>query len=87
MSDAPDDESDPRPPAGFVRMRRGDGIFLASFLAISAIGFAVPGLRDARAAGVALFGWWMAGLMVLVPLVALVRSLRERPASPPEDEP
>ncbi|MDF1563008.1 MAG: hypothetical protein P1V51_08185 [Deltaproteobacteria bacterium] len=77
-------QSGPRPR---IAMQRGDAIFLATFLLLSAVGFLVPALREERFAGVALFGWWMAGLMVLVPLVAVVRSLRERRPRPDgEDE-
>ncbi len=59
-------------------MARGDLVFLGAFLILSALGFLIPALRTERIAGVVLFGWWMAGLMVLVPLVALLRSWRER---------
>lgn len=68
--------------ASFFAMRMGDGLFLASFLALSALGFLIPSLRSEHFAGVALFGWWMAGLMVMVPTVALLRSWRARGRRP-----
>ena len=61
----------------FHRMPRGDALFLGAVLVFSALGFLIPGLRSAKFAGIALFGWWMAALMFLGPLVALIRMLRQ----------
>ena len=55
-----------------------DGIFLAALAVFAALGFLLPGLRSETFAGVALFGWWMAALMFLGPLIALVRMMSRR---------
>ncbi|MFH2203715.1 MAG: hypothetical protein ABIJ96_11405 [Elusimicrobiota bacterium] len=58
-------------------MPKGDGAFLAGLLVFSALAFLIPALRTAKFAGVAYFGWWMAALMFLGPLWALLRMLKK----------
>ncbi len=60
----------------FYKMPKGDALFLAGIGVFSALGFLIPQLRSAKFAGVALFGWWMAALMFLGPLIALIRMLQ-----------
>jgi hypothetical protein len=50
-------------------MKKWDAAFLAVVLLLSALGFLLP-LRENSWHGVALFGWWMAGLMLLGPAAA-----------------
>lgn len=64
-------------------MPRGDKVLLAVLLAASFLPFLLPGLRTAKFAGVALFGWWLAALMVLAPVLALIKLLLERPSPSP----
>lgn len=56
----------------FHRMPRRDLLLLATLAVLAAVGFLVPSLREDKAFGVALFGWWMAGLMVAAPVLALL---------------
>ncbi len=62
----------------FHRMPTGDLVFLIAIMAMAAAAFILPPLRTTKFLGVALFGWWMAILMFLAPLLALVRMLQER---------
>lgn len=55
-----------------------DRLFLGVLLAASFLPFCVPSLRTAKFAGVALFGWWLAALMVFAPLLALAKLLMEK---------
>ena len=57
----------------FYKMSKGDALFLAGIGVFAALGFLIPGLRSAKFAGIALFAWWMAALMFLAPLIALIR--------------
>jgi hypothetical protein len=55
----------------FFQMRRAECWFLVLLLAFSAGSF-LPWWREIHLAGMSLFGWWMAALMVLSPLGALL---------------
>jgi hypothetical protein len=61
----------------FFRMNKTERWFLVVLVALSAISF-LPLWRDVYVAGMSLFGWWMAALMVLSPLGALVIFFLER---------
>ncbi len=61
----------------FYRMPKGDGPFLIGLIFFSALAFTIPTLRAAKFSGIAYFGWWMAALMFLGPLIALIRMLRK----------
>jgi hypothetical protein len=63
--------------APFFRMHKTEGWFLLLLIAFSAVSF-LPWWRAIRVAGMSLFGWWMAALMVLSPLAALVIFFLER---------
>lgn len=58
--------------ANFFPMPRGDRWFLLTIIAFSLISF-FPWAQGIRVAGMALFGWLMAALMVLSPTIALIR--------------
>ena len=60
----------------FFRLPKGDALFLAGLVLFYAAAFLLPALRTAKLSGIALFGWWMAALMVLGPLIALLRLVR-----------
>ncbi|TPV93039.1 MAG: hypothetical protein B7733_22490 [Myxococcales bacterium FL481] len=62
-----------RPP----RMRRADLWYLVALGAFAAVSFH-PGWREPQLAGISLFGWLMATLMVVSPIAALTLFLRER---------
>jgi apolipoprotein N-acyltransferase len=53
-------------------MPRGDRWYLAVLIAAAVIAF-LPWTRATHVGGLSLFGWMMAGLMVLSPAIALVR--------------
>ncbi len=61
----------------FFAMSRGDRAYLAALLLFAALAF-LPWTRDVSLAGLALFGWLMAALMVAAPLVALLRLMAWR---------
>lgn len=58
-------------------MPRADAVLILSIVGFAAAGFAIPELRAAKHAGVSLFGWWMAALMLLAPIGALVRMAKK----------
>ncbi len=62
----------------FYQMSKGDALFLAGIGVFSALGFLIPGLRTAKFAGIAFFGWWMAALMFFGPLLALFLMRRRK---------
>lgn len=61
----------------FFTMSQGDRAYLAAMLLFAALAF-LPWTRGVRIAGLALFGWLMAALMVVAPLVALLRLVAGR---------
>ena len=61
----------------FFPMRGDEAATLAFLLVFAGLAF-VPQWREVEVAGVALFGWWMAALMVLSPALALWIVLRGR---------
>jgi len=62
----------------FHRMRVADAVLLLVVFGLSALGFLLPVLRDYSWHGVSLFGWWMAGLMVLGPLAGFLHMARDK---------
>jgi hypothetical protein len=63
-------------PSGFFPLERADRWTLAVLVVYTVVAF-LPWWREVEVGGMALFGWLMAGLMVLSPVLALVR-LRAR---------
>jgi hypothetical protein len=61
----------------FFAFSRGDAALLAAVLTISVLGL-LPVWRELAWQGVSLLAWWMAGLMLLSPTLALIRLARER---------
>ena len=55
----------------FFRMRRSEWWFLTLLILFVGVGF-LPWWRDVHLAGISLFGLWMATLMILSPLGALL---------------
>ena len=66
----------------FFRMHKSELWFLVSLILFSAASF-LPMWRDIYVAGMSLFGWWMAALMILSPMGALLVFLYERKRSDP----
>lgn len=60
----------------FYRLPKGDLIYLAALLALAAAAL-LPDWGERTYFGVHVLAWWMAGLMLLSPIVALVRLLVE----------
>ena len=65
--------------SNFFPMPRGDRWYILAILLFAVVSF-LPWSHSIQVAGMALFGWLMAALMVVAPVVALLR-LRERPRS------
>jgi hypothetical protein len=63
--------------SNFFPMPRGDRWFLAIIIVFSIISF-LPWTQGVHVAGMALFGWLMAALMILSPAIALIRLIRHR---------
>ena len=63
--------------SNFFPMPRGDRWYILAILLFAVVSF-LPWSHRIQVAGMALFGWLMAALMVVAPVVALLR-LRERP--------
>jgi len=61
----------------FFRMVKAERGFLLVLLTLGALSF-LPWWRTIHVAGMSLFGWWMAALMVLSPVGALVVFVLER---------
>ena len=68
--------------ASFFRMRKSELWFLVSLILFSALSF-LPVWREIYIAGMSLFGWWMAALMILSPMGALLIFVYERKRSEP----
>ena len=66
-----------KPAPAFFRMDRGDRIYLAALLFFAGISF-LPWWRGIDIAGMALFGWLMAVLMFIAPVVAFIRYIRRK---------
>jgi hypothetical protein len=66
--------------SSFYHLPRGDRWFLIAILVFAFVSF-LPWSRHVQIAGMALFGWLMAALMVFSPAIALVRLWRERSRS------
>ena len=64
----------------FFPMRRSERWFLI-LLVVLAVGSFLPWWRDILIAGISLSGLWMATLMILSPLVALLIFIYERKRS------
>ncbi len=71
----PDAREERRPGSGFFRMARAEALALALLVLYSALCF-LPIWRRLEFAGMILFGWWMAALMLLSPALMLVLFLR-----------
>lgn len=63
--------------ASFFRLRKSELWFLILLILFSALSF-LPVWREIYIAGMSLFGWWMAALMILSPLGALAIFVYER---------
>jgi membrane protein YqaA with SNARE-associated domain len=61
----------------FLRMRKSELYLLVALIGFSAASF-LPLWRDVTIAGMSLFGWWMAALMILAPAAALAVFFYER---------
>ncbi len=61
--------------SNFFPMPRGDRWYLIIIILLSFISF-LPWTQGIQVAGMALFGWLMAALMMLSPTIALIRLLR-----------
>lgn len=59
-------------PSSFFPMPRGDRWYLAALVAIAVVAF-LPWSRGTPLGVLPVFGWIMAALMVLAPVIALVR--------------
>ena len=59
----------------FFSMPSGDRWFLLTIIIFSIIAF-LPWTQRVHIAGMALFGWLMAALMILSPAIALIRLIR-----------
>ena len=66
--------------SNFFSMPRGDRWYLIVIIAFSFISF-LPWTQGIHLAGMALFGWLMAVLMILSPTIALIRLIRHRVAN------
>jgi len=64
----------------FYPMARAEKVVLGVLLGFAAGSF-LPIARSVEVAGMALFGWWMAALMLLAPLATLWTFRRRRPRS------
>jgi len=64
----------------FFPMARGEKVALSILIIFAAASFAPPA-REVEVAGMALFGWLMAALMVLSPILTLWAFRRGRPHS------
>ena len=62
--------------SNFFPMPRGDRWYILAILVFAVVSF-LPWSHSIEVAGMALFGWLMAALMVVAPVVALLR-LRDR---------
>ncbi len=71
--------------SAFFPMRRSERWFLI-LLVVLAIGSFLPWWRDILLAGISLSGLWMATLMLLSPVVALLIFIYERKRSGPETQ-
>jgi membrane protein YqaA with SNARE-associated domain len=63
--------------SSFLRMRRTELLLLVALIVFSAASF-LPLWREVYVAGMSLFGWWMASLMILAPAAALAVFFYER---------
>lgn len=61
-------------------MPRGDRWYLLTIIIFSIISF-LPWTQKVHLAGMVLFGWLMAVLMILSPTIALIRLIRHRVAN------
>jgi hypothetical protein len=66
--------------SNFFPMPSGDRWFLLTIIIFSVIAF-LPWMQDIQISGMALFGWMMAVLMILSPVIALIRLIRHRVAT------
>ena len=63
--------------SSFLPMSRTERWLLLALIVLSAASF-LPVWREVYIAGMSLFGWWMAGLMILSPMGALAVFFYER---------
>jgi hypothetical protein len=63
--------------SNFFPMPSGDRWYLLVIIIFSIISF-LPWTQRVHVAGMALFGWLMAALMILSPTIALIRLIRHR---------
>ncbi|MDZ7369363.1 MAG: hypothetical protein ONB43_26430 [candidate division KSB1 bacterium] len=66
--------------SNFFPMPRGDRWYLLVIIVFSFISF-LPWTQRIHLAGMALFGWLMAALMILSPTIALIRLIRRHVAN------
>ena len=71
--------------SNFFPMPRGNRWYILTILVFAIVSF-LPWSHRIEVAGMALFGWLMAALMVVAPVVALLR-LRDRPQNRQETTP
>jgi membrane protein YqaA with SNARE-associated domain len=63
--------------SSFLPMSKTERLLLVALVAVSAASF-LPMWREIYIAGMSLFGWWMAALMILSPVGALAVFFSER---------
>jgi hypothetical protein len=63
--------------SSFLPMSKTERWLLVSLVVFSAVSF-LPAWREIYIAGMSLFGWWMAALMILSPIGALAVFFYER---------
>jgi hypothetical protein len=71
--------------SSFFPMPRGDRWYLLVIIIFSFISF-LPWTQRIHVAGMALFGWLMAALMVLSPAIALLRLIHRHVTAPSKGE-
>lgn len=71
--------------SNFFPMPRGDRWYLIAIIVFSFISF-LPWSQGIHVAGMALFGWLMAALMVLSPTIALIRLIHRHITNQQEGE-
>ena len=71
--------------SNFFPLPRGDRWYMLAVLLFAVVSF-LPWSHRVEVGGMALFGWMMAGLMVLAPAVALLRLRVRAPRTPRQDD-
>ena len=71
--------------SNFFPLPRGDRWYVLAVLLFAVVSF-LPWSHTVKVAGMALFGWLMAGLMVFAPAVALLRLRARAPRESRQDD-